>query len=61
MKQNPRKGSHDKSGDSHLDDGNYIGSSDTKLGHVDGKMIQAVPLGFHEDEIAAIAYGMDTA
>lgn len=46
---------------SHLDDGNYIGSSDGKLGHVDSKMIQAVPLGLQMDEVAAIAHGMDTA
>lgn len=45
----------------HLNDGHDVGSCSSKLGHIDGEMVQLVSLGPLVDETTTSAHGMDAA
>lgn len=45
----------------YLDDRHHVGSGDSKLGHINIEMVELVPFGLSQDNVAAIPNGMDAA
>lgn len=52
------KGGRDRN---YLDDRHHIGSGNSKLGHIHIEMVELVPFGLSQDNVATVPDGVDAA